>query len=86
MTHKFIVRFTRPDTNGTYCYYAPGLGHWPSDPKQAFEFSNSQAATRAANDVIHGPSNAFWNCEREYAERTRRTHRGWKFDILETDA
>lgn len=48
-----------------------------------FPFTNSGAAIKACAARIYGEPLAFWNSERESAERTRQAHKGFSYRIEE---
>lgn len=79
-----LAKVTDPAGLASYlCYECPGL---TPDRDKATRFVSRHVATRAANAAIYGEPEAFWNSERESAERVRRERLGWTASVEAYDA
>jgi len=77
-----LVKARDPEGGEAFlCYKAPGL---TPRREEATRFANARAAGYAAHAARWGPSDAFWESERESARRTAEARKGWTFTVEET--
>ena len=77
-----IIRFTAP--NGAVTYWPKGFGfdshEHTANIADAERFEDRARAERSLRGYLFPP--AFWNSERQHAERMRAKFRGWKCEVV----
>jgi hypothetical protein len=79
---EYAIRFTSPA--GVVSWYPKGFGHTchehATDVSAAERFDSEAKANRSLYGYISPP--AFWNSERQHAEKMRQQFRNWKCEIV----
>jgi hypothetical protein len=78
----YVIRFIDPA--GAVTYWPPGFGftsHEHASTLEAAErFTDEIIAQRHLNGYVHPP--AFWNSEREHAEKMHQQFRNWRYEVI----